>query len=218
MKKLIQRSSNLFVALAVCVVPLFAQADPNYSFAAQQKFIPKELGRVYLGMPLKEFAKQVDLSLGDIEDDRFDEIRLAVPFEKGNIRRLQIEVGGFPHDGRDINLAPARSKRKNDVGDEFEINVKRLIIDKIPEKAFVYSITVWYEPEYKLYDHVVKTYGKDGDERNPADEYHFYDTQWVKRTDDGLLWLIRAFHKGEDPSLQLIGRIKGTPWSVDDLD
>ena len=37
-----------------------AQAKTKFNYAAQKKLIPAELGKVYLGMPFDEFAKQFD--------------------------------------------------------------------------------------------------------------------------------------------------------------
>jgi hypothetical protein len=54
-------------------------------------------------------------------------------------------------------------------------------------------------------------YGK-GTERTADDPYHFYDTQWIKKTPDGLTTMIRAFHKDGARDLQLLGMIDGTEW------
>ena len=62
----------------------------------------------------------------------------------------------------------------------------------------------------------MKTFGEGADIRKPDDEYHFYDVQWVKKTSDGLQWLIRVFDQ-ESKSITLIGRIDGTPWGLDQL-
>ena len=65
--------------------------------------------------------------------------------------------------------------------------------------------------EFDLKKYLDGLYGK-GTERTADDPYHFYDTQWVKKTPDGLVTLIRAFHKGDSRDLQLLGRIDGTEW------
>ncbi|QQS32056.1 MAG: hypothetical protein IPM50_10265 [Acidobacteriota bacterium] len=214
MSSFIRISSLICIAIIVLASAASAQRAPKYSYAAQKKLIPSELGQVYLGMPLRDFAKQIDLSRADIEDDRFEEMTLQIPFDKGNIRGFTAKVAGFPVDGRDELLSEATAARKNDEGGEFEIEVKRLIMNKIPAGAFVYSITVNFKPEFDQKAWVTKTYGK-GTVRDPKDEYHFSDIEWVKKTSDGLTWLIRSLHEKGERRLMLYGRIKGTEWELD---
>ena len=72
-----------------------AQKKAKYNYAAQKNFIPAELGRVYLGMPFNDFARQFDLKNADVGDTRFDWFLLTIPFEKGNIKGLTVKVRGF---------------------------------------------------------------------------------------------------------------------------
>ncbi len=194
-----------------------AQAQTKFEFKAQSKFIPKELGKIYLGMPFNEFAKQIDLKTADVGDTRFDWFLLTIPFEKGNVTGLTVKVHGLTQDDKKEILRRQTVREKGDDGFEYEREVDRLIIEKIPAKGFVYAIYVDFKEDFDLKNYVIKTYGTGGDVRQPGDEYHFYDIQWTKKTADGLTWLIRSFHENKDRTLQLLGRIDGTEWGLDDL-
>lgn len=213
MSSFIRISSLFCVAIFVLASAASAQRAPKYNYAAQKKLIPSELGQVYLGMPLRDFAKQIDLSRAEIEDDRFEEFTLQIPLDKGNVKGFTAKVAGFPVEDRGELLSEATVTRKTEDG-EFEIEVKRLILNKIPAGAFVYSFAVTFKPEFDQKAWVTKTYGK-GTVRDPKDEYHFSDIEWVKTTSDGLTWLIRSLHEGNSRTLMLYGRIKGTEWGLD---
>ena len=66
---------NTITKFAICVAATFllastviAQKTPRYSYTAQKRFIPVELGQVYIGMPFKEFASKVDLRNAEAND------------------------------------------------------------------------------------------------------------------------------------------------------
>lgn len=207
MKKL--AFASLVIALFTAVS--FAQAKPKFSYAAQKKFLPAELGQVYLGMPLKDFAAKIDMSKAEAED-RFDWLQLDIPFMKGNVTSLIIRVHGLAREEKDAILHEATVKKISDFGEEYETEVKQPKPGAaIPAKAFVYSMYVGFQKDFDLKKHVNAVYGA-GEVRKPGDEYHFFDTQWTKKTSDGLTWLIRAFYVGDSRSLQLLGRIDGTEW------
>ena len=76
----------------------------------------------------------------------------------------------------------------------------------------MFSMYIGFRSDFDLRKYLDGLYGK-GDEREADDPYYFYDTQWVKKTSDGLVTIVRAFHKdGSGKSLQLLGRIDGTEW------
>jgi hypothetical protein len=209
--------SGVAAVLLIATVGVSAQRAPKFNFASQSRFIPKDLGRVYIGMPLKDFVKQIDVSAADIEDSRLTEIRLYIPFAKGNVTALSVQIAGFPVEGRDEMLSDAKAKRKGDDGEEYEINVKRIRLDKIPSTAFVYVYSISFKPEFDQKAYVAGLYGK-GMVRDPKDEFHFSDIEWVKRSADGLQWLIRSMHENGARRLTLYGRVKGTEWGLDDID
>lgn len=194
-----------------------AQTKAKFNYAAQKNFIPKELGKIYLGMPFNEFAKEIDLKNADVGDTRFEWILLTIPFEKGNVKGLTVKVHGLNQDDKKAILRRETVVKKDDDGEEYEEEVDRLVIDKIPSKGFVYAIYIDFKRDFDLKNYAVKTFGKDGEIRKTNDEYHFFDIQWTKRTSDDLTWLIRSFHEGEDRTLQLLGRIDGTEWEIEDL-
>lgn len=191
-----------------------AQKKAKYSYAAQKNFIPAELGKVYLGMPFNEFAKQIDLSKADVGDTRFDWFQLTIPFEKGNVTKLTVKIAGLSEDDKKVILRRVTVKRKDASGEEYDEETDRLILDKIPSKGFVYAMYVIFKKDFNLKNYAIKTFGKNGEVRKPNDEYHFFDIQWTKKTSDGLTWLVRSFHEGDDRTLQLLGRIEGTEWDA----
>ncbi len=213
-----ERRLLIIALLAICAVMLpaetFAQRKAGYSYPAQARFIPKELGRVYLGMTLRELAKQIELKAAEIEDDRFEALAIRVPIGKGNVADIVVMVQGYDIALREAGLRVDTVKRKTNDSEEYEAEVKRPIVEKIPAKAFVYAIYVEFKPEFDLKSYVVRTYGP-GKARSADDPYHFSDIEWTKRTSDGLLWLIRSLHEGDRRTLQLLGRIKGTEWGIE---
>lgn len=199
---------SLLFALAASAA--FAQSKSTFSYTAQKKIIPADLGQVYLGMPLKDFAARIDLSKAQV-DDRFAWLELEIPFAEGNITSLAVRVHGLSMEETASILHKVKAKKKGDNGDEYEAEVKQLKPEAALTKGFVYSMYVGFKKEFDLKKYLDGLYGK-GTEREANDQYHFYDTQWVKKTPDGLVTIIRAFHKDGRSSLQLLGRIDGTEW------
>lgn len=191
-----------------------AQKKTKFNYAAQKSFIPEELGKIYLGMPFNEFAKQIDLSETDVGDTRFDWFLLTIPFEKGNVTALTVKVAGLTEDDKKAILRRETVRKKGDDGEESDEEVDRLIVDKIPAKGFVYAIYVNFKNDFDLKNYALKTYGNGGKVRKAGDQYHLFDIQWTKKTSDNLTWMIRSFHEGDDRTLQLLGRIEGTEWGI----
>ena len=194
-----------------------AQAKTKFNYAAQKKLIPAELGKVYLGMPFDEFAKQFDLKNAEVGDTRFEWLELTIPVEKDTIQKLTVKIHGLKEDDKKAILRRETVNKKSDDGYEYDEEIDRLLIDKIPAKGFVYAMYVDFKPNFDLKNYAVKTYGAGGEVRQADDQYQLFDIQWTKKTSDGLAWLIRSFHEGDRRSLQLLGRIDGTEWGLDDL-
>ena len=207
----------VIAALAVLCTTASAQSKVKYSYAAQKRFIPAELGQVYLGMPFKAFAAKFDLSKANIDDTGRDSLRIEIPLSKGNITSLSVRIYGLtPKDTAQI-LRKETIDEKDDKGEiEFSREVDRLIVSKIPSKGFVYAMYLDFKPNFDLKTYVIKMYGK-GTVRAKDDGYYFSDIQWTKKTTDGLLWLIRSMHESDSRSLQLLGLIDGTEWGLDGL-
>ncbi|MGE3466934.1 MAG: hypothetical protein AB7J13_08375 [Pyrinomonadaceae bacterium] len=199
-----------FVLLAVCSI----SGQAKFNYAAQKAYIPAELGRVYLGMPFDEFAKAVDLSKSDVGDTRFEWLELTLPVAKGNVESLNVRIQGLSEEDKAAMLKRETVTKKGDDGQPYETEIDRLVMSKIPAKGFVYAMYIVFKSDFDLKSYAIKKYGK-GETRRSDDEYHFYDTQWTKKTPDGLVWLIRCFHEGKGRTLQLLGRIEGTEWAVD---
>ncbi len=196
--------------LATCAV---AQNRSNYSYAAQKKFIPVELGQVYLGMPFKDIASKFALSKADV-DGRFDFVLVTVPIQKGKVDSFSFKVQGISESDKTDCLRSETVTQKGEFGDYEEI-VGRIIPEKVPKAAFIYEIDVKYNDGFDLYGLVVKTFGPTKDVYKKSDEFYIYDLQWTKTTPDKLVWLIRYFK--DSRTLQLSGRITGTEWSIDDI-
>jgi len=209
MKKINLTLAVLFLA-AGAVSLVHAQTKPVYSHSAQKAFIPADLGKVYLGMPLKEFAKAIDLSKAE-SDYRYSYLEMVIPFAKGSVTGLRVRVHGLTAEQLDAMHTEATVKKKGESGDEYEATIKRPRVAAIPAEGVVYSMYIEFKDGFDLKSWAEKAYGK-GEVRAANDEYHFYDQQWAKRSGDGLGWLIRAFYLGKGKSLQLLGRVPGTEW------
>lgn len=183
---------------------------PKFNYLAQKKFIPADLGQVYLGMPFKQFAAKI--SLKDVEaDTRFEPLELIIPFKKGNITGLTVRIHGLSAEEKAAIVKPGKIKDKNDLGEEYERDGELLDATKVPDKGFVYAMYISFKDDFDLKSYVKKTYGKPGDIYKKGDNGYFYDYQWTRKTTDGLTWLIRCYFE-ESKSLQLLGRIDGTEW------
>lgn len=213
MKRIVNTKHFLGAALAVAVMAfsVMAQKAPNYSYAAQKAFIPVQLGRVFLGMPLKDLAGVIDLKTAEA-DGRFDYLELKVPFSKGDVTGLSLRVHGLSSADKEAALFKDTVTKKGDTGEEYATTVWRLRVEALPANGIVYAMYVTFNKDFDQKSYVVKTFGKNGDVRAPDEQYHLYDIQWTKKTSDGLTWLIRSFHEGKNRSLQLLGRMPGTEW------
>jgi hypothetical protein len=208
--KNITRSFSAIAVLAFAFSIASAQPAPKFSYPAQKKFIPVELGQVYLGMPFKQFAGKI--SLKDVEaDTRFEPLELRIPYKKGNVTGVAVRIHGLSAEEKAAIVKPGRVKDKNDLGEEYERDGELLDVTKIPAKGFVYAMYISFKDDFDLKSYVTKIYGKPGDVYKKGDNGYFYDYQWTKKTPDGLTWLIRCYFN-EGKSLQLLGRIKDTEW------
>jgi len=186
-----------------------AEKHSSYKYAAQKAFLPVDLGQVYLGMPLKDFASKIDISKAEA-DDRFDYLHLDIPFEKGSITSLSVRVHGLSEEQTKALLTEVSVTKKSSDGTEYPQAVKRPKTASITG-GIVYSMYVEFKKDFDLRSWAEKAYGK-GEFRAKDDPYHFYDQQWFKRTSDGLGWMIRAFYEGKGRTLQLLGRVPGSEW------
>lgn len=187
-----------------------AQAKPAYSYSAQKAFIPADLGKVFLGVPLRDFVKQIDISRAE-SDHRFSYLELNIPFAKGGVTGIRVRVHGLTAEQLEAMHTEETVKKKGDSGDEYEATVKRPRVSAIPAEGVVYSMYIEFEEGFDLKSWAEKAYGK-GEVRAANDEFYFYDQQWAKRSGDGLGWLIRAFYVGKGKSLRLLDRVPGTEW------
>lgn len=210
----------LFGILLIAVFATLLGAQNNdpgksFSYEAQKNFIPKELGKVYLGMPFDKFAGAIDLKKAEVGDTRFDWLQLSLPIAKGNVQMITVKIHGLSQEEKDAILFDEKAMKKDGLGNEYEGAITRISTEKITGKGFVYAMYIDFKREFDLKSYVLKTYGKDGEVRKADDPYYFFDIQWVKKTPDGLAWLIRSFHEGDKRSLQLLGRIENTEWGLD---
>ena len=127
-----------------------AQKKTKFNYAAQKNFIPAELGKVYLGMPFDEFAKQIDLKNAAVGDTRFEWLELTIPVEKGNVSKLTVKIHGLTQDDKKAILRRETLKKKDTDGFEYEEEIDRLITDKIPSKGFVYAMYVDFKQRFRF--------------------------------------------------------------------
>lgn len=193
-----------------------AQKKASFSYNAQKKFIHPDLGKVYLGMPLHEFATVIDLTNASVADPRFSGLSMTIPVNKGNVTDLTISIHGLEVEGRDKYLREIQVPSIIFPGTH--VSDTRIDISKTPKTGIIYRMSIDFKSGYDLRSYAVKTFGPKGAVHKPEDEYHFFDIQWSPKTSDGLTWLVRSFHEGESRQLVLIGRIKDTEWELPDGD
>lgn len=211
-------------AKAICLILLIfvihsvGHGQNKFNYSAQKAFIHKDLGKVYLGMPLTKFVEQIDVSKADAGARRYDHLDLDIPYEKGPIERVVIGIHGIDASLQEQILSKTTGTLINSEGETFEGDIYVIDTKKIPTEAFIYAITIKFKSDFDARSYVNKTFGKGGTEHDPSDDNKFYDTQWVKKTSDGLAWLIRSFHADRNEQrLQLLGRIDGTIWGLDGI-
>jgi hypothetical protein len=189
-----------------------AQSAPKYSYQSQQKLIPAELGAIYLGIDLKAFSQKIKLDKAEV-DDSFEELRLDIPFEKGNIKRIIVKFIGLTPEQKQALVKTETITEKGEYGN-IEREVKRLVTANITAAGKLYEVSFFYKEGYDLKKYVTEKYGKPSDVYKKGDDYHLYDMQWTKISADKLVWLIRYYE--ETNALMLAGRIPGSEWSVGD--
>ncbi len=208
--------SSLLLSILFLASAALAQSPPKFSHEAQKAVIPEELGKVYLGMPVADFAKAIDISKAEAPDPRFADLDLVIPFNKGSVNQIVVKIHGLSRDEINAFVTPQQVEDASPIGGAFTRTVHRVNSEKIPQNGFVYVISLKYDPGFDLAGYGVKKYGR-GTPHDPSDDNKFYDMQWVKTSKDGLKWLIRSTWEGDAKTLQLIGRIDGTAWGLDDI-
>lgn len=210
------KNKFIFVLLFVSIVfggvlTAVAQTKAKFSYAAQKKFIPAELGQIYLGMPFKSFARGFDFRASEA-DDQFGWLEVRTPFKKGNVEEVSFKIHGLSQAEQAAVVRLDKIKVKiEDSNTEYEREIKRLDAARIPGgKGVVYEINIRYRKGFDLKSLATKMFGATRDVYKKGDDYHIYDMQWFKKTSDGLVWLVR-YHE-ETNVLQLAGRIDGTEW------
>ncbi len=199
----------LFLLLFLLASVAGAQVKNKYNYLSQKRFIPAELGKVYLGMPLKDFAKQINLKEAEMAENRFEWLEVSLPFAKGNVERINFKIHALEAADYAKMLYKETVTKKGDFGD-YKLEVQKIDTAKIPAKGIVYEIGLHYKKGFDLKKQVIKMFGATKDVYKKGDQYHIYDMQWTKRTADGLVWLVRYYE--ETNALMLAGRIAKTEW------
>src|ERR1044072_7737749 len=197
----------LFLLLAAYALPV--QTKNKYSYLKQKQFIPVELGKVYLGMPFADFARQINLKNAEV-DDRFEWLEAALPFAKGSVESINFKVHGLTEEDNAKFIYKATTGKKTERNEDYEVEVQMIDPAKIPAKGIVYEISLHYKKGFDLKAQAIKMFGVSKDVYKPGDQFHIYDMQWTKKTTDGLTWLIRYYE--ETNALMLAGRIDKTEW------
>lgn len=198
----------IFTGLLTMETPVQAQAKYNYQ--SQQKLLPTELGVVYMGMNLKAFSQKIKIDSAEVED-RFEELALDIPFEKGNIKKLSVKFTGLTAEQKEALVRTEKVTEKGEYG-EYEREVKRISLKALVAAGKLYEIDVSYNEGFDLKKYVTTKYGKPSDVYKQGDQYHIFDMQWTKVSADKLTWLIRYHEKTK--VLQLAGLVPGSEWSM----
>jgi hypothetical protein len=203
---------NKFIVISILVMVTsvsFAQTKNKYSYLKQKQFIPAELGKVYLGMPFVEFAKQIDLKQAEV-DNRFEWLEARLPYAKGNVESVAFKVFGLEEEDCAKFIYKATTGKKTERNEDYEVELQMIDPAKIPAKGIVYEISLRYKKGFNLKAQAVKMFGATKDVYKKGDQFHIYDMQWTKKTTDGLVWLVRYYE--ETNALMLAGRIDKTEW------
>jgi len=202
---MLTRQTYFLSLVLLCLLSTIALAD--YSHKAQKSFLHKDLGKIYLGMSMTDLSREIVLSKAEVTQRRFDFLELEVNLDRKHIESVRFRVDGLTREEK-ARLVFSESNSDDEVKETARINVGR-----IPKGAFLYAIYITFKPQFNLKKYGSKIFGA-GEDRKEDDPYYFYDTQWNKKTSDGLSWLVRAFHSKEKRELQLLGRIPGTEWET----
>lgn len=186
-----------------------AQTKNKYSYLKQKQFIPVELGKVYLGMPFDQFAKQIDLKQAEV-DNRYGPLEVTLPYAKGNVESIRFKVHGLDEDDYAKIIKKVTTGKKTERNEDYEVEMRMLDTAKIPAKGIVYEISLHYKKGFNLKSQAAKMFGATKDVYKKGDPSHIYDMQWTKKTTDGLTWLIRYYE--ETNAIMLAGIIDKTEW------
>lgn len=209
MKMNITKSLFIPALIVLSVLTVGAQTKSKYSYQKQKQLIPIELGKVYLGMPFDQFAKQIDLSKAEVSN-RFGWLEGEMPLAKGNVESITFKVHGLEESDYATLIKKVTRGKKTERNEDYEVEVQMLDMSKIPAKGVVYEIGLTYKKGFDLKSHAKKIYGAPKDVRKATDDHHIYDIQWTRKTTDGLTWLIRYYESSN--SIMLAGIIDKTEW------
>ncbi|MBL7700776.1 MAG: hypothetical protein JNM14_00880 [Ferruginibacter sp.] len=202
-------------AFIIMALPLTgkAQVKPKYNYASQQKLIPAELGVIFMGMDIKAFSQKIKINAAEAED-RFEELKLIIPFNKNNIEKVEVKFTGLGEEQKAKLVKTEKIVEKTEYGD-LEREVKRISMPALMTAGKLYEIDIFFKEGADLKKYVVAKFGKPDEVYKKGDQYHFFDMQWTKITSDKLVWLIRYYE--ETRALMLAGRISGSEWGLDDI-
>ena len=204
------KSKLIVISILVVLTSVsFAQTKNKYNYLSQKRFIPTELGKIYLGMPFAAFARQIDLKQAEV-NNRFEWLECTLPYAKGNVESITFKVHGLTEEDNAKFIYKATTGKKTDRNEDYEVEMQMIDPAKIPAKGVVYEISLRYKKGFNLKAQAVKMFGATKDGYKKGDQFHIYDMQWTKKTTDGLTWLIRYYE--ETNSIMLAGVIAKTEW------
>jgi len=131
------------IAVASVQTTVHAQAAPKYNYQNQQKLLPAELGTIYMGMDLKAFSQKIKIGTAEVED-RFEELKLDIPFEKGNIKTISVKFTGLTPEQKQALVKTDTVVEKGEYGN-YEREVKRLAISNIMAAGKLYEVSIVYK-------------------------------------------------------------------------
>lgn len=201
----------MLVAASLCLC-VQASTQTKYNRKSQEKLIPQQLGKIFMGMDLKAFQQLIPMDSAEL-DSRFEELRVMdIPINKGNIQSIQVKFSGLSMEEKEALQHEVEIIKKVDEAFSYPIKVQRIIANKLPAKGKLYEIYILFKKGFDAEAFVKSLYGPSKDVAKPG-EYYFYDIQWTRRTNDDLGWIIRYFR--ESNMLLLASTMPGSEWSVE---
>ncbi|MDH3494971.1 MAG: hypothetical protein OEM82_15570, partial [Acidobacteriota bacterium] len=146
---------KILLTIAIfAVLPAFLSAQGTFNYAAQKSLIPKDLGKIYLGMTFKELADEIALGKAVVVNHRFEWLELLVPVKGKDVESVRIRIHGLSQEEKAVMLV---SETASD-GDEDE-DIERIVVSRIPKSGFVYAMYVEFRPDFNLKSWALRTYG-----------------------------------------------------------
>lgn len=198
----------LLLAASLCLC-MQASTQPTYNRKSQEKVIPPQLGKLFMGMDLKAFQQLIPMDSASLNIDYKELWVLDIPIKKNNIHSINVKFCDLSTEEKaDLQQEMLITKKIDDYS--YTVPEKRFNINKIAAKGKLYEISIKFDDAFNAEGFLKSFYGPSKDVAKPG-EYYIYDIQWSRRTKDNLGWIIRYFRQSN--RLLLASTMPNSEWS-----